>query len=579
MSRRKLLTIIGVVAIVFIGGLTAILVNNSLRAFSPVASVPENTMSVSGQGGNAVAVGEYLYFIGNFVPTASIEYKQNEHNRVTYGAIYRVRLGEDGLPSYDNTWLENWSYNYEHRESFLEEIYGDQLNSQVKGKELIVPKIAGFESSALWVFGNYLVYTSPNNQMNRFGELQSARIDFFRVDLDGRNHRRIYTSDSSTLTRNDFTVAWVPTSGNSPEGRASGRSYLLINDDGELRRVSISHNLGRVTTISEAATSFAFPIVTDFEVSPTAQAHTQQKGFGGVMNFVYFTENREETDSARGNLMKRFSISSGNIVTIGRAGSFRYTAHSLSGGAFAFERACVDNVNPTILFIASGSGATDFHGETWNYYPRFRATDLLQPGYRVILPTWAPAEDTPIVQRFFMLVEGQLFTMQRKAAADVWGNVFSRPDFARTAIALDVAEVIHVSHNSIYYVNSSGFVVVIDAQGRTNAQRVLENPSLDTLHSGSLGMPPQSRVNEVNITVFQPRLANGARNGQNEFFFYMRTIGTVNLPETDPDDPDAEIVHETMTIPVIVDRNGRSWILAVLDERFVAAPENEILGD
>jgi len=530
---RKILTIVLICVIVFGGGLAAILINNAARSFRTVAHTitAEQRFCVSGNGGNAVAVGNYLFFIGGYVPLTDITYRQNEHNRVTYGAIYRVTLGQDGRPTYNNSWLEGWE-DRQHMDPVLNaEHYGEKWNTRIATKRLIVPKIAGHEASAMWVFGNHIIYTSPHNRLDRQGRLQSGRLDFFRVDLDGGNHRLIYTSRESGLTRDDFTVAWVNSS-----------SYLLVHDGGRLIRVGISRNLGDETRIANDVTSFAFPIVTNFFTTGSA-ANTALKGFGGVMDFVYWTENRDTDNGTRvpqGNIMRRFHIANGNRETIGQVIGSYYEVLSVGGGNFFFQIGEWNNGqsrNP-VLYIADRTNMSQFE-------QNFRATNRLLPGELVFTPT----EITGSAFRFITLYNEQITLYTRNTERDVHGNWFSR---AHT-ITTNVDEILHVGANTIYYMRG-GSVRAVDFHGnKPEAERTFGTPS--------------ERIDEINISFFQT-LPHAGRDTSREFFFFMTTFSdTTTIVDTEGEE--GFVTNETISVPVIIDRDGTRWILANLEERFV----------
>ena len=541
--RRRILTIIGLVLIIFAGGIIAIIVNNNARAFSPVNTVPGTTASISGNGGNAVMAGHYLYFIGNFVARSTITFRQNEHNNVTYGAIYRVRLDETGRPvGYDNTWLDQWEENQNLTQSELEILYGDSFNARFQSghrPQLIVPKIAGHEASAMWIFGNHLIYTSPHNRQDRQGNLQSNRLDFFRVDLNGANHRHLFTTRTANLTRDDFTVVW-----------SGGDSWLLVNDGGRLVRVGVSRGAGNTHTIANNATSFAFPIVTSFGLSDP------MKGFNPMMQFVYFTEDRPEQDrnnGVRGNIMRRFRISAAQTEEIGNDFDRMYRVISVRGGHFIFEIGDWgpgDQSRNPVLYVADRDARHLFLGTAAD--SNFRALDT----FHATEQFFAPTETAGTAFRFFSLVNNNLLLYTRNqspSGMDADGNRFQ---FNRV-IATGVEEIINITSNRIFYF-STGMVHVIDFEGAT----------IDSHGDRLGGASPTGRVDQINISTFHSLNNSGHRTSVGEFFFYIRTITSVDFVDATPDDPGRPA--QTMTIPVIVDREGRAWRLVHLDDTWVS---------
>ncbi|MCL2587480.1 MAG: hypothetical protein FWE31_04565 [Firmicutes bacterium] len=540
---RKILTIVAIVVIVFAGGLSAILINQAAGRFNAVSTVPHNVANVSGNGGNAVAVGEYLYFIGNFVNTRDIVYRQNEYNRVTvndrrhYGGIFRIRLNENGRPSYDNSHIDEPPIDPNNP--------GSEWNTRVAGKELIVPKIAGHENSAMWIFGNHIVYTSPHNRLDRRGQLQTGRLDFFRVDLDGRNHRRIFTTSESNLTRDNFTVAW-----------GGGHSHLLVVDGQRLVHVGVSQNPGRVTELAESVSSFALPMVTSYFESSLRP----DKGFEGVMGFVYWTEDRSEEDreaGIRGNLMRRASLSDIRTTqNLGEDASRIYSLHALSGGRLFFEIAHVlgETQEPTRLFIADRPNIGLFHPS--QIRTNFQARDIALSGMTFFGPTEFAGTASLVpgsIPIFGLAANGNIVRFDTQAP-DFYGNRFEP---RTTPLASGVTEILAVTAGRIHF-KVGAEVRVVDWEGQE-----IRN----TEHGRFVNdMPEGSRVTHFTV---MPHTSTG-----DDFVVFFRTL-TSNEFETETiinEEGEEEIIESeraTKTIAVMMDANGVEWILAVVEEEFI----------
>jgi len=288
-------------AVFFIVVSTWIGVSNAMAAFRPpkwngLDLTAQQRATVSGNGGPAVMVGNWLYFVGNYVETDRIRYRQNEHNNVTYGAIYRVYIPEGGEPLYEDASKVNEFPN----------LYTQHLLDKTQ-YHLVVPKVAGFDKAALWIFDEHLIYTSPNNGRDRRGNLQTKRLDFFRVDLDGRNHRRLYTTSSDAVEIADFTVASL-----------NSQVYILIKDGQLFRRISVTERPGQVTTVSRSVSSqhgIALPVVTSYRTDfdswkgeemiglpgfPVFDDYSLANSYQGIMGYVYYTESLSEEESKLG---------------------------------------------------------------------------------------------------------------------------------------------------------------------------------------------------------------------------------------------------------------------------------------
>jgi len=538
--NRKLWTIIGLCIILVVGGALGIIINSIATRFTPFAAPAAVTTTVSGNGTNAVMVGPYLYFAANFVSTDSIVYRQNEHNRVEYGGIYRLRLNDQGRPTYDNQWLVDQAQGGMTMDD-IEAYFGAQWNSRPTWDlRPIVPKVAGFERTAIWVFGDYLVYASPNNRQNRFGELQSARLDFFRVDLTGRNHRLLFTSASPQLAPDDFTVTRVG-------GANNMRTYLLVNDAGRIVRVSVCTRPGTVTEISTEATSHAFPRI------HTYTDHSYRM-MGDVMSWIYFTEDRDpEVDPVQGNLLKRFPIHSGNpnqnATVLSNIPNAHFRAMSVANNMFMFTMADFVQGGAHInnrLFVANNAIETNFQGLS-ALESNFLATRIFQPE-----ESFFTSEDQiNNIQRFVSFANQSVFVYTRLANPTADGS-----RFASSRLSLPpIQQIIHIGTEHIWLHTTTDQILVVNWHGQP-ARDSLSAIDMNSRTGGSMTPSVFSRIdNEGRISLFD--------NSLSEMVFYMRTVTSL-------------YDGTTMTIATIVDSQGRSWRLGEIPEEFFQeAPDVE----
>jgi hypothetical protein len=235
--------------------------------------------------------------------------------------------------------------------------YWDSAENKLAGKkpmiQPVVPKIAGHSATAMWVYGNNLIYTTPNNLKNKVGVLRSSYLDFYRVDLDGKNNSLIYTADTENITADKFTV-WA---------KSANDIYLIINDGGTLKRVDMQ---GRTAEIAAGITAAVFPSVSEYKQN--SQNQKLDKLFGGIMEYVYYTKSRDSGENVGGNKMFRYNIASGNgneapVAAKGDVnGGDTYTPKAVTDGKFFYtvkgsetqsvEKLCVSaNVNDNYLTL------------------------------------------------------------------------------------------------------------------------------------------------------------------------------------------------------------------------------------
>ncbi|MCL2850841.1 MAG: hypothetical protein FWE01_00560 [Firmicutes bacterium] len=573
--KRRILTIVGIAIVVFAGGLTAILINAMATTIrlSPVGSI----YSVSGNGGNAVSVGGYLYFIGNFHSRYDINRRPNNiygnpgtGHRLTNGAIWRIRLNEEGLPQYDNSWIDGWQdeWNAGHPDfiggpnsSEIDDLRQDNehIETQIDSRfvpgtlELVVPKVAGHEQSSLFIMGNHLIYTSPHNYYGRgHDDLQIDRTDFFRVDLTGANNRLLYTTRSRAhqVTRNDFTVAWV-----------DGQSHLLIREpvgDGLSRITHVNVSTARVQTLTTEAATWAFPEVTTF--IRTTSGGTHLKGFGGIMSFVYWTEARPESDPTNGDLVFRHHLGSRNATRNLMADDHntRFQLVSLSGGRLIWRRGNFNTPHNWSLRITESTDQGVFASGAINAETRqVWEADMVSMStsdseFNTIV---APTENAGFVFSFFTL-------FGPSGNQSIWRWTLSDGQFSETVIpgTQGVEEIVKVASSRLFFMRG-GQLHSINFDGTIARPPVTISPDRET---------------RINISIFTPIASDGFRvNNAHDFISYIRTIHSIVDDDMVIDDETGESPIPTgnsITIAVIVDRQNNAHRLWNLENEFVGIP-------
>ncbi len=313
LGTKKIILIALVVVLATSGIIWAIVATLKPTFNSGIKDVPA-AYTVSGNGSASVMVDDYLYFAGAYTATNTIKYGDNDYyanGKIPDAAIYRVAI-KDGKPDlhyeYDNTYTdgdETLTYgpdnpNYNKMDNVNKIADWENVTAKDSNLDVVVPKIAGHDQTAMWVFGNNLIYTTPHNLLNSTGVLLSNKLDFYCVDLNGKNHRLIYTS-AADVTTDNFTL-WANNADNI---------YLLINESGTLKKIKISDK--KVTTIAENITAVAFPQVTQYRTNSTTERLSDV--YGGVMSYVYYTTARDsdaQTGGGNGNLMYRYQINATN---------------------------------------------------------------------------------------------------------------------------------------------------------------------------------------------------------------------------------------------------------------------------
>ena len=326
----KKVCLIILATVVAAGGIIWAVVANITPKFRSVINAIPAANYVSGNGTASVMVDNYLYFVGDSVATSSIQYGDNEyyaHGKMPDTGIFRVKINEDNRPvlnyTYDNTYTNEetgdsaeWQIGDDKYNTVVTKINDwDHVGKKNNGIEAVVPKIAGHDKTAMWVFGKYLIYVTPHNRYDNRGNLMRDYLDFFRVDLDGKNHTLIYTTESTDLTTKNFTV-WAD---------ATDNIYLLVaeTDNGsekpEPKIKKINVKTQKIVVLDTNVANVVLPTATQYGKQNESLAQV----YGGVMSYVYYTKERKtinENSTLKGNLLYRCAINDGATEVIGDRG-------------------------------------------------------------------------------------------------------------------------------------------------------------------------------------------------------------------------------------------------------------------
>lgn len=543
--NRKVWVTAALLAAVFTVGMGWIIAANIKGAFKPANFVGldvRQRQTVSGNGGPAVMVGNWLYFVSGYVDSSTLKYRQNEHNKVKHGAIYRVYIDPaEGAPLYEESGLASPD------PDFTPHLLSKTTQKTEDGKkyrpyQLIVPKVAGFDQAALWVFDKYLVYTSPNNAKDKYGVMQVSRIDFFRVDLDGRNHRKIYTTSNEAVTTDDFTVTSY-----------AGNVFLVIHDGDLLRRVNVNgKNAGQVTTISKEVQSVALPVVTSYHRTYVQKAdgkweiESQQfdvvDSYQGIMGYVYHTEAFSEDEQKlglRGNRLVQYDIRHDKKVEVPMS-SHQVEVLALSNGRLMYTVQEVDGARLG-LFAAeqpiSSENTSPFDitqkGEGTKFLDDFRV--LKEYVFLAEESVHLPTVHTPnVVHRFVTMAGDKIYIYES-----------GKQDFV--AMVEDVSKIITITGSTVHYLSGGGELRAADL----NNGKVID----------SMGkLSPEQQIRPWVIT----------RN-QTVWHFHIKTF-TVAAGS------DGAVVSgdDSTTIAMLSDLadSTREFILGRLDKKYLNNPED-----
>ncbi len=283
--------------------------------------MPETNAPVTGNGGLVVQKGDYLYFVNGYKTTDDMVDGDNRGGE-KYAAIYRVKLGENNTLSYNE-------------------------DGELENCELVIDKICGFEKTALYIFGDYIYYATPNTDKVASGDQTVSNFkltDFYRAKLDGTSRTLIYKTN---LTSTSTKFAFYKVNGVEDV-------YLSLFDGTKLVFVNCGNKA--ITTVCDSVASVAMP---KYDVY---NAQNNQISVGA--SYVYYTRSgTDEEDLASGNVLCCAKIGE-NQEKVLASGTYTYSVVSANNDALFLTKklSYESNANNYVLpyaYDAQGNIALD----------------------------------------------------------------------------------------------------------------------------------------------------------------------------------------------------------------------------
>ncbi len=166
--------------------------------------------TVYGNGGVAVRKGDYVYFV-NAYAGQTVAYGKNKYGKETLSAIYRTKLDKNGLVQTDEE--------------------GNLVQSEILAKQIV-----GFKHAGIYIFGDYMYYTTPKATKDKSGTEVADLVSFERIKLNSTDHDTLYTT--SAPAGEDFKYHIY---------QSNDRVYIVVLNAGELVSVSCNLTGGKTT--------------------------------------------------------------------------------------------------------------------------------------------------------------------------------------------------------------------------------------------------------------------------------------------------------------------------------------------
>ena len=321
MSIKQVLTIII---------LSVVAITMTAWGFQQPKYDPATDASIYGNGGMEVRKGDYVYFINGFYGIDDVDSKSNKYGNAVRGAIYRTKL-VDGTFQFDE-------------------------DGNLKDCDVIVPKIVGYEFGSFYIYDDYIYYATPNNEKDKYGELQKNLVDIYRCDIDGDNNKKIYTT-TSEYSEVSFNVAKIKT------GDKSYSTFVMIKDGAQLLTFEFvkGKDQGKTVICEENVSSVAWLQQENYVVGSDAVENLDE-----VNKCIYFTETK--TNSSK---LSSYNLITGETKVLSDDNLTTYTLKGLKNDSIYYEKKINDSTFFASNTLVGGFGSSEkimYYNSYTNYY-------------------------------------------------------------------------------------------------------------------------------------------------------------------------------------------------------------------
>ena len=312
---------------------------NGLPAFT---DNPKSTDVVEGNGTLAVTKGDYVYYTNGYKGYADVG-ETNKLGNVTYSALYRTKL-------VDGKVVENEKELDEDGEEIFDKTQG------IQHTDILVSKVCGFEYSGLYIFGDYIYYTTPNNQKNKELQVCTDLVDFCRTRIDRSSGQELLYTTTNPGSSVDYTMYEL-----------DGTVYLIVMDGaGGSESSSIvvktfgkSNNTFTTDAEEYTVTSFAKATYTSSEQTVSA---TEKD--------VYFTYTK--SDYIDTSTMAKMDLTTGEVTDLSYENGVSYTLKSSVGGKIYYTKATTTTEAGYIYYNTLGANFDSSEQQlTYNDYSQY----------------------------------------------------------------------------------------------------------------------------------------------------------------------------------------------------------------
>ena len=312
---------------------------NGLPAFT---DNPASTDVVEGNGTLAVTKGDYVYYTNGYKGYADVG-ETNKLGNITYSALYRTKLVNGKV-------VENEKELDEDGEEIFDKTQG------IQHTDILVSKVCGFEYSALYIFGDYIYYTTPNNQKNKELQVCTDLIDFCRTRIDRSSGQELLYTTTNPGSTVDFTMYEL-----------DGTVYLVVMDGNSGSEQSSIV----VKSFGQANNTFTTN-VEDYKVTSFAKATytSSEQVVNQAENDVYFTYTK--SDYIDTSALAKINVTTGEVTDLAYENGVSYTLKTSVGGKIYYTKSTTSTESAYIYYNTLGSNFGSSEQQlTYNDYTQF----------------------------------------------------------------------------------------------------------------------------------------------------------------------------------------------------------------
>lgn len=247
---------------------------------------PATDANVISNGGLTVVKGDYLYYVNGYIDETTLTKDDNKYGKVNHSGIYRTKLVDGKIQKDEDGFLVS--------------------------SDLVVSKVVGFSNGGFYIIDDYIYYTTPYMNLDRDGVLQSSRVEFHKININGTGDETIYTT-----SKNEDNLEWTLY-------KIDGKVYLVTYVDSKI--IIVNAETKTVVKEVENSTSHAFLIESNYNTNMTKTNELHK--------YIYYTRSITTDDGLsgnyKGNVVCKVDIATGEITTLEKSQDYTYEITQVS---------------------------------------------------------------------------------------------------------------------------------------------------------------------------------------------------------------------------------------------------------